>query len=277
MMDTVPVLAWILAACVGGSLLSLAIAAAVALRVRASWIPTLVSFAVGALLGAVFLDILPEVFERTKNPSRITAFILGGILAFFMLEKLLIWRHHHHPDVQDGEIPPHAGDHDEPRHLHGRGHGHAHDHGRSGYMIIAGDSFHNVTDGVIIASAFLADQKLGIVTALAIIAHEIPQEIGDFLILLHSGFGKKKALVLNALTGVATVIGALVAYFALRHVSAWIPEILAVSAASMIYIAVADLIPGLHKRTALADSAVQGLFIALGIGIIWSIHAFLEV
>jgi zinc and cadmium transporter len=144
-------------------------------------------------------------------------------------------------------------------------------------MIIAGDAFHNVTDGVIIASAFIADQKLGIVTALAIIAHEIPQEIGDFLILLHSGFGKRKALWLNALTGVATVIGAVIAYFALRHVSAWIPEILAVSAASMIYIAVADLIPGLHKRTALTDSAVQGIFIALGIGIIWLIHATLEV
>jgi len=273
MMADMPVLGSILVACVGGSLLSLAIAAAVALRVRAAWIPTLVSFAVGALLGAVFLDILPEVFERTHNPSRITACLLGGILAFFMLEKLLIWRHHHHPDVQEGEMPPHHGDHDEPAH----GHGHAHDHGRTGYMIIAGDSFHNVTDGVIIASAFMADQRLGVVTALAIIAHEIPQEIGDFLILLHSGFSKRKALVLNALTGVATVLGALVAYFALRHVSAWIPEILAVSAASMIYIAVADLIPGLHKRTALADSAVQGLFIALGIGLIWTIHALLEV
>jgi len=115
------------------------------------------------------------------------------------------------------------------------------------------------------------------VTALAIIAHEIPQEIGDFLILLHSGFGKSRALWLNALTGVATVAGAVIAYFALRHVTAWIPEILAVSAASMIYIAVADLIPGLHKRTRLKDAAVQGAFIALGIGIIWIIHATLEV
>jgi zinc and cadmium transporter len=265
-----PVLGSILIACVGGSLLSLAIAAGVALRVRAAWIPTLVSFAVGALLGAVFLDILPHVFEQTKNPSRIAGFILAGILVFFMLEKFLIWRHHHHPDVPDGQMTPHHGDHDEP-------HAHGHDHGRTGYMIVVGDSFHNVTDGVIIASAFLADARLGVVTALAIIAHEIPQEIGDFLILLHSGFGKRKALMLNALTGVATVAGALVAYFALRHVSAWIPEILAVSAASMIYIAVADLIPGLHKRTALADSAVQGLFIALGIGIIWVIHAALEV
>jgi zinc and cadmium transporter len=268
-MAPMPVLASILAACIAGSLLSLAIAAAVAMRVRAKWIPTLVSFAVGALLGAVFIDILPHVFEQSQRPSRITAFLLAGILGFFMLEKLLLWRHHHHPDAQDGVTPPHHGEHDEP--------GHSHDHGRTGYMIVVGDSFHNFTDGVIIASAFLADTRLGVVTALAIIAHEIPQEIGDFLILLHSGFGKRKALVLNALSGVATVAGAVIAYFALRHVQAWIPEILAVSAASMIYIAVADLIPGLHKRTALSDSAVQGLFIALGIGIIWSIHAALEV
>jgi zinc and cadmium transporter len=268
---TMPTFASIMIACVGGSLLSLALAAAVALRVRAAWIPTLVSFAVGALLGAVFLDILPHVFETTKNPSRITACILAGILVFFMLEKLLIWRHHHHPDEQDGVTPPHHGEHDEP------GHDHGHDHGRTGYMIVVGDSFHNVTDGVIIASAFLADQRLGVVTALAIIAHEIPQEIGDFLILLHSGFGKRKALLLNAMTGVATVLGAMIAYVALRHVTAWIPEILAVSAASMIYIAVADLIPGLHKRTRLSDSAVQAGFIALGIGLIWIIHAFLEV
>ena len=269
-MSSMPVLGQILVTCVAGSLLSLAIAASVALRVRAAWIPTLVSFAVGALLGAVFIDILPDVLQKTKSPARIMAFLLAGILAFFILEKLLIWRHHHHPDEQGGVTPPHHGEHDEP-HMHGQ-EGH-----RVGYMIIAGDAFHNVTDGVIIASAFLADAKLGIVTALAIIAHEIPQEIGDFLILLHSGFGKRNALWLNALTGVATVAGAVVAYFALRHVTAWIPEILAVSAASMIYIAVADLIPGLHKRTALADSAVQGLFIALGIGIIWIIHASLEV
>ena len=266
-----PLLAQILIASIAGGLLSLAIAAVVAFRVRARWIPTLVSYAVGALLAAVFIDILPHVFEVSKNHGRAAGFILAGILVFFVLEKLLIWRHHHHPDVQEGEMPPHHGDHDEPAH----GHGHAHDHGRTGYMIIAGDSFHNVTDGVIIASAFMADQRLGVVTALAIIAHEIPQEIGDFLILLHSGFSKRKALVLNALTGVATVLGALVAYFALRHVSAWIPEILAIATASMIYIAVADLIPGLHRRTALGESMMQVLFIALGIGCIWIIHAVL--
>ena len=255
-------LAYILAACIGGSLLSLAIAALVAFRVRARWIPTLVSFAVGALLGAVFLDILPHVFEETKNPARIAAFILFGILAFFLLEKLLLWRHHHHPEEEDGHTPPHHGDHD---------------HGRSGWMIVIGDAFHNFTDGVIIASAFIADTRLGVVTALAIIAHEIPQEIGDFLILLHSGFGKRKALAMNLVSGFATVVGALIGYSALSLVTAWIPEILAVAAASMIYIAVADLIPGLHRRTALNDTIVQVSFIGLGIALIWVIHAVLEV
>jgi hypothetical protein len=125
-------------------------------------------------------------------------------------------------------------------------------------MIMAGDAFHNFTDGVIIASAFLADVKLGIVTALAIIAHEIPQEIGDFLIVSALGFSKRKALVVNALSGLANVTGALIAYFALSQVEQWIPEILAIAAASMIYVAVADLIPGLHKRTALGESAHAG-------------------
>lgn len=248
-----------LIACVGGTLLSLAIAALVAFRVQARWIPTLVSFAVGALLGAAFLDLLPHLFEESKNPGRVAAFILLGILVFFVLEKLMLWRHHHHHDGEETSAP--GVDH--------------HDHGRSGWMIVIGDSFHNFTDGVIIASAFLADAKLGVVTALAIIAHEIPQEIGDFLVLLHSGFGRRKALLLNAMSGLAMVAGALVGFLALREVTRWIPEILAIAAASMIYVAVADLIPGLHRRTAIRESIVQVLFIALGIAIIGVIHGVL--
>lgn len=256
-----PILAQILIACIAGSLLSLALAAAVAFRVKARWIPMLVSYAVGALLGVVFLDILPHIFGETKNPSRIAAFILFGILAFFVLEKLLLWRHHHHGEEDLGEVQAHA--------VHG------HDSGRSGWMIVIGDSFHNFTDGVIIAAAFIADPRLGVVTAVAIIAHEIPQEIGDFLVLLHSGFGKRMALAMNAVSGLATVAGALLAWFALASVSHWIPEILAIAAASMIYVAVADLIPGLHKRTAIRETLVQVAFIALGIASIWLIHAAL--
>jgi zinc and cadmium transporter len=111
------------------------------------------------------------------------------------------------------------------------------------------------------------------VTSIAIIAHEIPQEIGDFVVLLHSGFSKARALLWNLISGMASVAGGLIAYFALSRVSDWIPEILAFAAASMIYVAVADLIPGLHKKTALRDSLMQFAFIALGIASIWIIHA----
>jgi zinc and cadmium transporter len=255
-------LAYILAACIGGALLSLSLAALAAFHVKPRFIPTLVSFAVGALLGVVFLDLLPHLFAETRSHARIAGFILGGILAFFVLEKVLLWRHHHHSDDEPG-----AGT---DTHYHAHDH---HDHGRSGLMIVIGDSFHNFTDGVIIAGAFLADVRLGIVTSVAIIAHEIPQEIGDFLVLLHSGYGRRKAFAMNAISGLATVAGALVAYFAISEVRGWIPEILAVSAASMIYVAVADLIPGLHRRTAISETLAQVAFIALGIASIWLIHA----
>ena len=255
------ILAYILLACLGGAALSLAIAALVAFRVQARWIPTVVSYAVGALLGAVFLDLLPHLFEQTRDPGRIAGFLLLGLLAFFVLEKVLLWRHHHHSDDEPGAQP---GSH---------AHYHAQDHGRTGWMIVVGDAFHNFTDGVIIAGAFLADVRLGVVTAVAIIAHEIPQEIGDFLVLLHSGFERRQALAMNALSGLATVAGALIAYFAISHVSVWIPDILAIAAASMIYVAVADLIPGLQRRTAPAETLLQVAFIALGIASIWAIRA----
>jgi zinc and cadmium transporter len=258
-MTGMPMLGLILLVCVAGSAVSLAIAGLVAFRLQARWIGTLVSFAVGALLGVVFLDLLPHLFEDTKNAGRTAGFILAGILVFFVLEKVLLWRHHHHHE----EAVDHATTHAD------------HDHGRTGWMIVIGDAFHNFTDGVIIASAFLADVKLGLVTALAIIAHEIPQEIGDFLVLLHSGFSRARALVLNALSGLATVLGALLGYFMLSSVREWLPEILAIAAASMIYVAVADLIPGLHKRTALRETAVQVAFIAAGIGCIWAIRVVL--
>jgi zinc and cadmium transporter len=171
----------------------------------------------------------------------------------------MLWRHHH----------GHAG----------AGHDHAdappgdpHDGGRAGWMIIVGDSFHNFTDGIIIASAFLADVKLGVATAAAIVAHEIPQEVGDFLVLLNSGFSKAKALALNALSSLAAVAGALLGYFALSSAQDWVPKVLAISAASMIYVAVADLIPGLQRRTRLAETVAQVAFIALGIFTLWGVN-----
>jgi zinc and cadmium transporter len=154
----------------------------------------------------------------------------------------------------------------------GHGHSHGHDGGRSGWMIVIGDSFHNFTDGIIIASAFLADVKLGIFTAAAIIAHEVPQEVGDFLVLLNSGFSKSRALLLNALSSLAAVVGALLGYFMLSAAQEWVPRVLAIAAASMIYVAVADLIPGLQRRTRLVETLVQVVFIALGILTLWGGH-----
>jgi len=236
------VLLWIIAASVAGGVLSVLCAALFALSTRPHWVGSLVSYAIGALLGAVFLDILPEAMETGSGT------VLAGILLFFTLEKLLLWRHCHHDDCEV----------------------HEHDtHGRSGTMIMVGDTFHNFVDGVIVAAAFLVDIHLGIVTALAIIAHEIPQEVGDFLILLHSGYSKAQALRVNVLSSLAMLAGGVLAYFALQSVQSIVPTLLALAAASMIYVAVADLIPGLHKRTQLRDTVQQVALIMLGVGSIF--------
>lgn len=241
-------LAVILVATIAGSLLSLVLAAVVALTARPHWVPVLVSYAIGALLGASLLEVLPEAVEMGGDISTVAQALLGGILLFFLLEKLVLWRHCHEELCE-----AHGGD------------GH-HDHGRSAMMITVGDTFHNFVDGIIIAGAFLADFRLGLVTALAIIAHEIPQEIGDFLILLHSGYSRTKALVVNMLTGVATVVGALVGYFALSQVEGWTPVLLGLAGASMLYVAMSDLIPGLHRRAELGATVQQLALIGLGIG-----------
>jgi zinc and cadmium transporter len=247
-----PVLAWISGAAVAGSVMSIAIAALFALSAPASWVPALVSFAVGALLGAVFLEILPHAIGTAGSLQAILATVLAGIFGFFVLEKLVLWRHCH---VEDCEAHDHHAD--------------PNDQGRSGLMIIIGDAFHNFVDGILIAAAFMQSVELGIVTAAAIIAHEIPQEIGDFVILLHSGYAKAAALALNLLSSLAMLAGALLAYFTLQAAQEWIATVLALAAASMIYVAVADLIPGLHRRPELGATAQQTVLIALGVGLIW--------
>lgn len=243
------VFSWIVIASLVGGTLSVLCAALFALNTRANWIGGLVSYAIGALLGAVFLDILPEAIRLSPNSTTVSATVLGGILLFFILEKLVLWRHCHHEHCEVHEPVEPVG----------------HDHGRSGAMIILGDTFHNFVDGIIIAAAFMTDIQLGIVTSLAIIAHEIPQEVGDFAILLHSGYSKLRAFQLNLISSVATLIGGVLAYFTLQNLQTWIPSLLAVAAASMIYVAVADLIPGLHKRTRLSDTIQQVTLIVSGV------------
>ena len=244
----------IILASLAGGILSVSLAALVALSARVSWVPMLISYAIGALLGAVFLEILPHAFELTKNIEHMTGTILAGILLFFILEKLVLWRHCHGDECEVHAPPvPHDG----------------HDHGRSGLMIMIGDTFHNFVDGIIIAAAFMTDFKLGVVTSLAIIAHEIPQEVGDFLILLHSGYTKRQALIFNLVSSFATIVGGTLAYFALQSLQDWVPFVLGIAASSMLYVAVADLIPGLHKRPEIQATVQQVTLIGFGIGTIW--------
>lgn len=245
-------------ATIGGGVISAACASLLAFRSRPAQVPVLISYSVGALLGAVFLDLVPHAFSRSANPQTTAATILAGILLFFVLEKFVLWRHCH---VEQCEA------HDPPGgYIHATS---GHDHGRSGLMILIGDTIHNFVDGVLIAAAFLADTQLGIVTAVAIVAHEVPQEVGDFLILLHSGYTKRYAFILNLISSTAMVVGGVLAYFALQTMESWIGPMLCIAAASMIYVAVADLIPGLHRRPEIGATAQQVALIALGIATIW--------
>jgi zinc and cadmium transporter len=285
-------LAWIITTSLLGGLLSVLIAAVFALNAQRKWVPLLVSYAIGALLGAVFLELLPHAFEVATNVEAMTGTILLGILLFFTLEKLVLWRHCHGdhceahaihdeahcPDnvidaVVDNKFKPAT---QTAPSIMTQPHHHDHDDGRSGMMIMIGDTFHNFVDGILIAAAFMVDVQLGLVTALAIISHEIPQEIGDFLILLHSGYSKRKALLFNLFSSLATLVGGLLAYVALKTMQAWVPYILSLAVASMLYVAVADLIPGLHKRTEMKDTLQQIALILMGITSILLAKLWLE-
>ena len=253
---------WILAATVAGGVISVLGAWMIAARASATQVPVLISYAVGALLGAVFIELLPHAFKRSDNLHVTAATILGGLLLFFILEKLVLWRHCHIEECEAHD--PHV-----PAAPPAPVQNHANDHGRSGMMILIGDTFHNFVDGVLIAAAFLADTPLGIVTALAIVAHEVPQEVGDFLILLHSGYTKQQAFALNLLSSAAMVVGGVLAYFALQTMEQWVNTLIALATASMLYVAVADLIPGLHRRPEIRSTIQQVTLIALGIATIW--------
>lgn len=206
---------------------------------RATLIPWLVSYAVGALLGVSLLDVLPEALETLPAASVFTTLLLG-ILLFFVLEKLVLWRHCHTHDceVHDGSVFP----------------------------VLVGDAFHNFVDGAAIAAATLTSVPLGVSLAVAIAAHEIPQEVGDFAILLHAGYSRSRALLLNALSAVASVLGAVLAFVFLESLPAVLPYFLVLSAASFLYVAMADLIPGLHRGRTDASSMRQIVLIAAGVG-----------
>jgi zinc and cadmium transporter len=205
---------------------------------RTRLVPWLVSYAVGALLGVAMLGILPDALEHLP-PVHVFATMLGGILLFFVLEKLALWRHchTHNCEVHDGSVVP----------------------------VVLGDSIHNFVDGATIGMAVLTAIPLGVSTAIAVAAHEIPQEVGDFAILLHAGFSRRRALVVNVLSGLSSTLGAFVAWLALSWLPHALPYFMSLAASSFLYVAMADLIPGLHRGRTDATSLRQILFIAVGV------------
>ena len=241
-------------------------------------LPHFVSFATGALLGAALLALLPEAMERAgpAGAHAIGVALVIGLGVFFVIEKLVLWWHAHaHENGASGAgyCPQHADTVAHPHHHHaatGQGGGDpvsARDHA-SGVLVLIGDSLHNALDGVLIAAAFLSSVQLGIVTTFAVAAHEIPHRVGDFAILVQAGLSRQRALLLNLATGIASVVGAIAAYVGLRGAMGALPYALAVAAAGFLYIAVAGLIPGLHRRADPFTSAVQVVLIALGIATI---------
>ncbi len=196
----------------------------------------IVSFAIGALLSVAFLDLLPEALEGGA-PDKVLPFILAGIFLFFILEKFIFWYHCH-----DGKCQVHT----------------------YSYLILWGDFFHNFLDGVILALTFLVDVRLGLITTLAVILHEIPQEIGDYVILIHGGFTRTKALFYNFLSGLSSVLGAVFAWSLGKTIEPFLPLGLAMTAGGFIYLAMTDLLPELHESTGISHSILQTIFILIG-------------
>ncbi len=247
-------LGWIVLATLAGGVLSVAVAASLTVALLSRIVQQLVSLSTGVLLATALLDILPEAFEtKGVRPQALFGTLLGGLMFFFLLEKAELYRHSHH----------HEGD--EHHHHHGFDRAQA---GRGGWSVILGDSIHNFCDGIIIAAAFLADTRIGAITSLAIIAHEIPQEVGDYIVLLNAGFSRGRALFFNALSGFAAVVGGIVGYYIVGPWQAMFPFLLVVASSSFIYVSVADLIPQLQHRLSLRETAAQLLWLAAGIGIV---------
>ena len=283
-----PLLGWIVLFTAVGGIASAAFAGLFLLlpeKTGLRMLPHFVSFATGALIGAALLGLLPEAMQSVGpgGAHAIGVALLVGLGVFFIIEKLVLWRHAHSHDHEDsgeqGEHGQHGhddgghgrGEHGHDHSGHGRDHGHGHDHSRdgaAGVLVLIGDSIHNALDGILIAAAFLTNVPLGLVTTLAVAAHEIPHRVGDFALLLHAGMSRQRALVLNMATGLASVLGGIVAYFGLNKAQEALPYALALAAAGFLYIAVAGLIPGLHRRADPRTSLAQVLLMGLGVAVI---------
>lgn len=253
-------LAWIVLATLAGGVLSVFIAAWLTLAVLSRLLKGLVSLSAGVLLGTALLHLLPEAFESGAPVSALFSTLLGGLLFFWLLQKAELYRHEHH----------HEGDgHEHHRHFD------AQQAGRGGLGVLVGGGIHNFCDGVIIAAAFLADAGLGAVTALAIVAHEIPHEAGGYIVLLNAGFPRQRALFYNVLSGLASVAGGVLGYFLVVPWQSALPYLLVVASSSFVYVAVADLLPQLQQRLSARETAQQIAWLGAGLALVLAARGLL--
>ncbi len=242
----------------GIGLVSVLAAAFAAFRFKPLVLERMVSFSIGLMLATSLLHAVPQAIESKTDLDALMYTLLGSILGFFLLQKFALLRHNHH--------------HEHDGHHHDHGHD-AHMAGSGGWLIVLGSSFHNFTDGVVIAAAFLTDVRLGVVTALAIAAHEIPHKLGDFVILLNAGFSRNRALLLDVLSSATVVLGGVLGWWFLGSAQAIVPYMLMVAAGSFIYIAMSDLIPYVQHQSRVRDVIPQVSLIAAGVALVWALHS----
>jgi len=259
------ILSWIILLCLFIGIVSVLAAAIFLLlpeRLRQHLLPHLISFAIGTLLGVAFLALLPHALEISgvQDFHQITLTVLIGLLGFFLMEKMVLWRHCHHDHCEAHHVREDVREHD----------------GVAAPLILLGDAVHNLIHGVLIAAAFLVDIDLGIVTSLAVLAHQVPQELSNFAVLLHSGYRRSQAMILNMMSSLTAPMGGVLGYYGLAGRESLMPFMLAIAVASCIYIAVADLIPDLHKQTQLRATMQQMMLILTGVGVIYLSHMTLH-
>ena len=245
------------------------LAAVLGMAMLARFTQHMLSLAAGALMATAFMHLLPEAFESQADAHTLFGLLLGGLVFFFLLDKAELWHHghEHHHGIAEGLPNDHGHDH-----AHGHEHGHSghHDHGQrsGGWAVLAGDSVHAFGDGILIASAFVADMRLGMVTALAVLAHEVPHHMGDLVVLQQTSRTRRAALVKVSLAGTVTALGGLVGYFLLEQLHDYLPYFLVAASSSFVYVALADLIPQLQKRLGMRETVAQVAWLLAGIALV---------
>jgi len=247
------------------------LAALLSFGVLARYTQHMLSMAAGALLATAFMHLLPEAFESQASAHDLFMTLLAGLIFFFLLDKAELWHHgHEHYHPLDA-----AHDH----HGNGSTHGHVHKHAAvpGTWAVLTGDSVHCFGDGVLIASAFMADLRLGVIASIAVLAHEVPHHMGDLMVLRGSSSTRRVALVKVSLAGAVTALGGMIGYALVDQLYSYLPFFLIIAASSFVYVALADLIPQLQKRASLKETAAQIAWLGIGIGLVmlvsWAAHA----